>query len=165
MARQSQPDPAALANWAADQALRRMRFEQDIITIGQEFPEVFSDETLTQVAALKVGALRQQAAMLRVQTPDLALYRDACGAVMDALKGPNWRQPATERGSEAPPATQAASTVAVVSPAKLERKRAAPQQPTAVSRVASDDATKPWEGRRSDIVEQMRRTRGQSSMR
>jgi hypothetical protein len=165
MARQSQPDPAALAAYATEQALARIRLENNVVTIGNEFPEVFNNNVLTRMAAEKVGALRQQNAMLRTYKPELALYRDACNAVMAEWKGPEWRQATEERQTSAPqPATQAAPTAAI-SPAKLERKRAAPAQPTAASRVASEDAGQPWRGDRSAVVDQIRRARGQMSMR
>lgn len=165
MARQSQPDPAALAAYATEQALARIRLENNVVTIGNEFPEVFNNNVLTRMAAEKVGALRQQNAMLRTYKPELALYRDACNAVMAEWKGPNWQQATEERQTSAPqPATQAAPTPAI-SRDKLERKRAAPAQPTAASRVASEDAGQPWRGDRSAVVDQIRRARGQMSMR
>jgi hypothetical protein len=160
--RQLAPDPRQIAQFATQQAMQAINLERNLNTLASEYTDIFEDRGLSQLAAIKVGELRQQYAMQGVQRGDLDLYRDACSVVRKTIQ--RGQEPANGKAPPADTASQAAPAVAD-NTRKLERKRAAPAQPTAVSRVASDESAKPWEGNRSAVVDRMRALRGQPSMR
>ncbi|HWG69541.1 MAG TPA: hypothetical protein VN692_09015, partial [Steroidobacteraceae bacterium] len=156
-------NPDAIVNEAVQRTMRANQFVSNMHTIGAEFPDIFGkpDETdqaalarhhrLSRLAALELTDLRQRYAALGQTRPDLDLYREAANNVRTTIGTPP--QPKTETE---PPALQAAP-----SRDRLERKRAAPQNPTAVSRTASLGPAQPQGMTGSQIVDAMRKARGQ----
>lgn len=158
---QPQIDPARVAQFATQQAIQQMELRRNLETIGQEYPDVFNDSTLSQLAALKLHEIRQRDSALRVQKPDLELYREACNMVRGALAP---REPQPQSGGERAPAATQAAPPAQPMAERLERKRAAPRNPSAVDRrSAAPETPRPPTG--SEIVDAMRKSRGQMSMR
>lgn len=150
-------DQNALVQHATQQALQHMTVQQNLETIGREYPEIFNDSTLSQLAALKLHEIRQRDAALRVQKSDIELYREACTRVRDAIAP---RAPQLQSGADP------ASVAPQAAPAndRLDRKRAAPRNPSAVDRRAhAESAPRPPSG--GEIVEAMRKARGQLQMR
>lgn len=154
-------DPNRVVQVAVQQATQQIELRNNLNTIGQEYPEIFNDPTLSQLAALKLHEIRQRDTALRVQKPDLELYREACNMVRGAIAP---REPQPQSGAErAPTATQAAPAPQPMAE-RLERKRAAPRNPSAVDRRApAAETPRPPTG--SEIVDAMRKARGQMSMR
>lgn len=147
-----QVDPQVIAAQAAQAAYDRIRLENDLNTIGQEFPEIFGNRSLSFAATAHLVELRQRDAMLGIQRPPIEQYREAANMVRQAFPPAPQSQPAVGTS----PVIQAAPT-----PDRLERKRAAPRQPAPVSRVASlgDDTPRAPTG--SEIVNQIRKARHQ----
>lgn len=167
--RPAQVDPAQVAQQAASIALHHTSTRDNLMTIGREFPDVFgpidkphSDPVeaarharLSQLAALTLNDIRRRDEMLGVRRSDLELYREAATEVR-SLTG----RAAPQSGVQ--PASQAAAQAApAVSSERLERKRAAPRQPTAVSRAAV--SAEPRQPTGSDIVAWIAQKRGQGS--
>jgi hypothetical protein len=120
-----------------------MRLEQNLNIIGQEYPEIFQDPVLTQVAALQLDQLRRNP-QWQAYRSDLDQYREACNQVRQRFRPP---------------------TSAPVAPrqAVLERKRSAPAMSTSVGgmRMADDDAPSVRPQTASETIAWMRKTRGQ----
>jgi hypothetical protein len=156
--RQPQPqqiDTNSIAQQAAQMAQQQQRFQAETNLIQQEYKDVFSDPQRTQLAKLNVDAIRQRNIATGKYQSDLDVYREAGDLVLNALKLP--RSQATDQ-----PALQAAP--AAYRQDVIERKRTAPKQTTQVDRRApSPSAPRPPSG--SEIVERMRQSRGQVSMR
>lgn len=147
-----------LVNVATQNALSTLRFEQNMETIGREFPDIFKDEDMTILAARQVNKLRYKYEALGTPKSDIDIYREAGGMVRDRyLKGEG---PApTQTSPSTPSPVQSAQPAASLS-AKVERKRAAPQPPAAASKIASEAApASTLTG--SQIVAQMRKSRHQ----
>ena len=161
LARRQAPavDANQLAQHATQQALATIAFQNNLNQIGQEFPDVFNNQTRAYVAAIELTQLRQHDALMGRQRSDLELYREACTKVRDAMSPPQ-PQSGGEAGSTA---AQAAPTVAV-NPSRLAGKRAAPRNPTAVSRSAGMGPAEPRPPSASQIIDQMRKARGQMSL-
>jgi hypothetical protein len=53
---QPQVDVETVRHQAATEVLQHLRLEQNLTTIGQEYPEIFQDPVLTQVAALQLDS-------------------------------------------------------------------------------------------------------------
>ncbi|HET8635335.1 MAG TPA: hypothetical protein VFL96_00635 [Acidobacteriaceae bacterium] len=159
-----QLDQTAIVQAAVQQSMQAQQFLHNMQTIGAEYPDIFGkpDETdpaalakhhrLSRLAALELTDLRKHYAALGHARSDLDLYREAANNVRATLGAPQ-SQPAVEQATQS--AIQAAS-----SPSRLERKRAAPQNPTPVSRVASL-GEQPRAPSGSQIVAAMRKARGQ----
>lgn len=157
--RQPQVDQNQLAQHATQQALAHIAFQQNLNQIGTEFPDVFNNQTRAYVAAIELTQLRQHDALMGRQRSDLELYREACQKVRDAMSPP---QPQSG-GEDGRTAAQAAPVVAV-NPSRLAGKRAAPRNPTAVSRSSGMGPAEPRPPSASQIIDQMRKSRGQLSM-
>lgn len=151
-----QIDAAQISQQAAQNAMAQIQFHANLNQVGAEYPDIFQDETRAYVAAIHLTKLRQQDAMLGRQRHDLELYREACNRVRAALTP---SQPQSGDGS-GETAAQAAPRVAV-NPQRLEGKRAAPRNPAAVSRSANTGSEGPRELTASQIIDQIRKGRGQ----
>ena len=156
---QPQIDPNALAQYATQQAYQRMRRDQDLQTVANEFPEIFGKpgeqmtqgrQRLTALATIELQNLHARYQMTGAPKQDLDLYREACENVVNDL---SLRQP--PQPAPVPTAIQAALT------GKDERKRAAPRIPAAANRTASLGAEVPRPPTGSEIVAQMRKSRFQ----
>lgn len=160
--RANQAPPAdQLANVATQQALAVLRFEQNMDTIGKEFPDIFSDTDLTIMAARRVNELRMKYEILGTPKPDIEIYREAGSLVRDKYVKPV----AQESQTSVPSPNQSIQSAAVSQAsmaAKIERKRVAPQPPAAANKVASD-APQNMYPTGSQVVAQMRKARHQSA--
>lgn len=154
---QPQIDPAQIAAQATQNAMQQLELQHNLRIIGEEFPEIFKSNALARAAALELTDIRARDAMRGVMRPNLELYREACASIRGAF--PDNAQPR-------PGATTTASQAGVVAHPmgdRVERKRAAPRNPVAVSRAASAaPTTRAPSG--SEIVARMRQARGQASM-
>ena len=141
-------DVDTLRRQAATDAIQHIRLEQNLRTIGEEYPEIFQDPVLTQVAALQLDQLRRNP-QWQASRFDLDQYREACNQVRYRF------QPARASQQQAPVAPR--QTV-------LDRKRSAPAMPSyANARMTADSEDAP-SGRpqtASETIAWMRKTRGQ----
>jgi hypothetical protein len=149
-------DPEAIVQRAATVAREQAQLATDSQVIRQEYSDIFEHPQRTMLAKMNVDAIRHRNTVTGKQQSDLDIYREAGNAVRDAM---NLSRP----GSENPQPSQAAPTVQSRQDV-IERKRAAPRATQMVDRRApAPETPRPPSG--SDIVEQMRRSRGQLSMR
>ncbi len=172
---QQQPvDPRQLVEQAKAEMRQETMVQNNLLTIGREFPEVFGplDKPVTdpqeaaryrrasQLAALALDDIRRRDFMLGVQRSDLEVYREAANEVRATIGG---ARPASQSGQETatPAAIQAA--VPAAHSERLTRKRAAPSLPSAVSRVAPDGDATPRQLTKSEIVAWMAQKRHQQS--
>jgi hypothetical protein len=139
-----QVDVDTLRRQAATDAIQHMRLERNLNIIGQEYPEIFQDPVLTQVAALQLDQLRRNT-QWQAYRSDLDQYREACNQVR-------------QRFRSTPQAAPVAPRQAV-----LERKRSVPTMPTmaSVRMAAGDDAPSARPQTPSETIAWMRKTRGQ----
>lgn len=152
-----------VVNQATQQAIAHIRFENDLQTIGQEFPDLFYNYPLSVATGHIVGQLRFKYEKLGIAKSNLDLYREGCvemRKLMGKTETPqqqNQPQPAAHpaQSSNPPQSAQPANMQG-----RIERKRAAPQPPAAVSRAASD-APQSRGQTPSQIVSNMRKQRGQ----
>jgi hypothetical protein len=138
-------DADTIRRQAAADVLQHTRLEQNLNIIGQEYPEIFNDPVLTQVAALQLDQLRRYP-QWQASRSDLDQYREACNAVR-------------QRFRPAPPQAPVAHRQAV-----LERKRAAPAMASyANARMTADadDGPSARPQTASETIAWMRKTRGQ----
>lgn len=163
---QSSLDPVAIGNYAAQRAIQAAKLEHETQIIRQEYADIMADPDLAHLAALKVAQLRQRNQTLGQQQSDLDVFREAGNLVLDKIGKPRpgqQVQPPADAGLTAP---QASNLVIRRSTAEIEgRKRAAPRATSQVidRRSAAPQAPRPPSG--ADIVEMMRKSRGQTSMR
>lgn len=146
------PPPEQLVQAATQNAVNQIKFEQDQAIIAKEFPEVFKDKHLSLLAGNIAGEKRLEAENHYRQTGVLKPLVDI------------WRESLTEVKTkyvpvQSAPPVQAASKVVDMTD-KIERKRAAPQPPAAVNRIATENPT-PKGVNPSSIVAKMRKARGQ----
>ena len=151
-----QVDAAQIQAQAVDAAMARIQFMAQQEMIRGEFPDIFANPQLTKLAAINVDSLRNQYQRSGIPRNDLDIYREAGYAVYDALGKPR-------PGSDVAPNT--APQAATVSPRNevVDRKRAAPRNPQVIDRrAAAPETQRAPTG--TQIVEAMRKARGQSSM-
>lgn len=146
------PTAEQIVQAASQQALAQVQLQTNLDTIAREYPEVFEKRSATLVAADYVNSLRNKYNLLGVQKPDIELYREACQLARSEFKAPQENQQSDTRKQ---PVVNVAST-------KIERKRATPQPPASVNKVLPQQIERAPTG--SDIVNAMRKARGQSAM-
>lgn len=158
VSRQPAVNPEVIRQQAVADALQHIQLQNDLARIGHEFPNIWNSRALSVGAAAELNDIRQRDALLGANRPAIEQYREACQRVMGQLP-PLASQSA---GDQVSPAVQAAPKVAETP--RLERKRAAPRNPVAVSRSAGlgDEPSRPPSG--SQIVAQMRQQRHQAPM-
>ena len=143
--------PEQIAQYSAQLAMHQMQanqeFQNKLVTIGNEFPDIFQDRQLSILAGDTLNQIRERDTQLQVQRSDLEQYREACSLVQTKFVAP----------------TKAVVEPVVVPATKLAAKAAAPQIVRSAGRTVSSTTQK--EVTSSDIVEQMRKQRGQPSMR
>lgn len=149
-----QGDPARIAQVAAQQALAQIQFQNNLETIAREYADVYEKRASTIVAADYVNSLRHKYNMLGQPRSDLDLYREACQKT---------REDFGFKPETIPAKVEKQSTVQSADLGnKLERKRAAPKTLVAATKISEmEQQTKATTG--SDIVAQMRKSRGQAS--
>lgn len=158
--RQEQINTDAIAQEAARRAMEQTQLHADLSTISGEYPDIWRERALGELAAVQLAHIRQEDQLHGRQRTNLDSYREACGRVLDVLGKPRPGNPAQTAAQAAPPSRTA--PVADRSQV-LERKRVAPQQPAAIDRRASAPQTvRAKTG--SEIVEAMRKARGQAAM-
>lgn len=152
-----QIDQNQIIQQAAAVAQQQAQFARDQEIIQREYKDVFADPQRTMLARLNVDAIRQRnAATGKYNVPDIEVFREAGNMVLDALNLP---RPNVQD-------EKAAIQAAPVMPRQgvIERKRAAPRQTTTQvdRRAPAPQTPRPPTG--SEVVEQMRKARGQASM-
>lgn len=164
MAQQPQLDPRAVVQYATQQAVQQIRQENELqgnlYAIGQEYPEIFNDQSLAQLAALKLHGIRQRDRVSGVQKHDLVAYREACDEVR-AMFGtsPAAAQPSAQPGQ---PDGSTQPVQAAQAPTRFEAKRAAPSSPRPAQRVAPGGDQAQRFPTASEIVAKMKLSRGQT---
>lgn len=167
-------DPRAITEQAKAEMRAETQLQQNLLAVAREFPDVMgpvdrahtAEEMMiyrrrAQLAALALHDIRQRDAMLGQQRSDLDVYREAAMNVRASLG----TAPPLQSGQEiatATPATQAARATVATSTERLERKRAAPRTPSAVSRASMGQPI-PQQKTASDIVAWMAQRRNQQS--
>lgn len=150
-------DTGQLRQQIKQEVTAEWRLEQDLNTLGNEFAPIFNNRYATVAAAAMVNDLR--ANPYWANRSPLEVYREACRNVTrDFNLGSQQSQP----GLQTPAAPQAAPASAS---ARIERKRAAPSIPVAADRrvaMADDEQRAPTN---AEVVDQIRKARGQPSLR
>lgn len=145
--------PAANPDEIVNRVVAEIELKQNLQTIQAEYPEIWNSRALTAAAMQQLVDKRAVYAQQGVQKQNLELYREVCNDIR-ALTKP--LQGNLDNGVTNPP-VQAAPAMKE----RFERKRAAPQPPAAANKIADDaPARKALTG--SDIVNAMRKARGQS---
>lgn len=139
------PDPSQIAQQVHHQLRQEQQLEQTLVRVGRDYQDVFGpmDRTWTpeeasvftmrgQAAALALDSIRRRDAMMGVQRADEAAYREAADMVRRSLLPGQQPQEAARQQSPA----QAAPPSVAPQGERIERKRAAPRQPSAVGRTA-----------------------------
>lgn len=155
-----QVDPNAIIHQAVSVAQQQARLEAEGVIVRQEYADIFANPQLTMLAKLNVDAIRQRNMATGRAQPDLDIYREAGNAVYDALGR-------SRPGSEVinPPALQAASgNVVPIRQDVIERKRNAPRATQPIDMRAPSPSA-PRVPTTSEVIDQMRKARGQPSMR
>lgn len=163
--RQEAINTDAIAREAARQAMEQTQLANDLSTISQEYPRLWSSRALGELAAVQLGHIRQENQMQNRNWSNLDSYREACNRVLDELGEPRPGAAQTNRTATQVTAIRSADRGQPTADRSvvLERKRGAPSQPTGIDRRASAAATvRPKSG--SEIVDAMRKARGQMSM-
>lgn len=150
------PTPEQVVEVATQRALATIAFQNNMSAIATEYKDVFESRPLSIAAADTVGQLRLEYAAKGIQKPDLELYREACKSIRDQFI----RKPEAQPAEEPAPTIQAVQSIPMTE--KLERKRVAPQPPAAASKIATEQPKQKGYNP-SSIVQQMRKSRGQSA--
>lgn len=156
-------DQRAWINEASQETIRTIEARRVVETIKQEYPDIVGNADYSHMAFMKAQQIRQELASLGRQATDLQVFREAGDRVRSLfnLSRPNETLPS---GSE-PPASQAPNIRIQPRPNVDARKREAPRSTSSVldTRVATQ--SQPRAPTASELVEEMRRKRGQSPMR
>lgn len=152
-------DPVQMRQQIKQELTAEMQVERDLHQIGTEFASVFNNRYATVAAAAAVNDLR--ANPYWASRSPLEVYREACTTVARDF---NLGSPQSQPGLQQTPAALQAAPVQSQT-ARIERKRAAPSIPVATDRrvAMADDA--PREPTPSEVVDQIRKSRHQPSLR
>ena len=159
-----QHDPNLIIQAAAQHAIQQIQLEENLRVIGNEYPDIFNEAMLTDVAVRFLDRVRKEDVSLGRSRPDLDAYRESCNRVR-ALFGRAGPQtpPAEHQSGQPKPAVPAALRVAPMEE-RQQRVRAAPSVPTAANRkVSAGQEFRPPS--HAEVVERMRAQRGQPAMR
>ena len=153
------PDENAIVSRAVQESRAQQQLASDAAVIRSEYEDIFAHPQREFLAKINVDAIRARDAAIGQRRPDLEIYREAGDMVREAMNLPRPGNP------DSNPALQAASpNVVPIRADVIERKRAAPRATQAIGlRAPAPVAPRPPTG--SELVEQMRRQRGQSPMR
>ena len=149
-------DPQQIRQSAVQEAVQTIELNHNLTVIGQEYPEIFQDRLRSQLAALQLHELRQRNAYFGRQQDNLSLYREACNNVRGAIGAPAQQ---SQSVGQAQPAPQAA-----LEPERIERKRAAPRNPSSTAARAALTEAPTQQPNPSQVVDWMRRSRHQLPM-
>ena len=151
----------ALGQRAALDITAQAQFNNDLMTIGNEYPEVINDRPLMVAAADQVRNLRLQYQGEGIVKSNLEIYREACGFIKERYLPSSQASDPSQPGQPATSVQAAPANPNVIQMGdRIERKRAAPQPPAAASKVASSSPATP-SFNASAVVNQMRKSRGQ----
>ena len=148
-------DEMAIARQAAEQATQQVQqkvaFDNLLKDLGQEFPDVFADRNTTYLAAQYVHEMRAEDAQSGNSRSDAELFRSACKAVDDWSK------------SKLSDVDSSKTTKPKVSKKKVEAKRQSADivKPSVASTASIGEDTPP-PPTRSQVVEMMKKRRGQT---
>lgn len=143
-------DPAALANEAYARLEGRLNLQNALQTFGSEYPEIINDPDLATLGANYVQQLRSHYNQTGTRRTELDLFREAGSLVRQSVQ--RWRGDLPiANPNPAPPASAVPSRVTI--------KRSMPQAPAASAAQQATPA--PREKTGTDIVNEMRRARGQ----
>ena len=148
-------DEMAIARQAAEQATQQVQqkvaFDNLLKDLGQEYPDVFADRNTTYLAAQYVHEMRAEDAQSGNSRSDAELFRSACEAV------DNWSK------SKLSKVDSSKTTKPKVSKQKVEAKRQSADivKPSVASTASIGEDTPP-PPTRSQVVEMMKKRRGQT---
>jgi hypothetical protein len=143
-------DAEEIRRAAVAETLQHLQVQNDLHTLGPEFPEIFESRLKSQTAIAALTQIRERDAMYGQRRMPLEQYREACSMVRAEYGAPQ-PQSAVQGSS----ASQAA-----LSGDRLERKRVAPRNPVGASRKAPMPAAESAVTGAS-IVDRMKIARGQ----
>lgn len=158
--RQVQPapqsvDPNAIVQDVTGRVNAQLQLRQDLTTFADEYSDLVKDDDLAGMAGQRAQALRAHYHQTGSPKPELEIMREAGNWVRDKLQ--TWRGGATPT-SEPQPASVLQPVPTGDSP-RTVIKRATPNAPAAAGAVPMQSA--PRQPTPTDIVNQMRRARGQ----
>lgn len=156
-------DQRAWINQASQETLRAIEAQRVVSTIRDEYPDIVGNVDFSHMAHMKAQQIRQELASLGRQATDLEVFREAGNRVRSLfnLSRPSETQPPS--GSE-PPASQAPNIRIQPRPHIDVRKRDAPRQTNQID-VRTSAPSQPRAPTAAELVEQMRKARGQTPMR
>lgn len=162
-----QIDAVAIGNYAAQKARLEARLEHETQIIRTEYADIMGDPDLAHLAAMKVQQLRQRNQSLGQHQSDLDVYREAGNLVLDKIGKPRPGQQVDHQpGETGTTAPQAPNIVVRRAAGEIDaRKRAAPRAMSQVIDRRSPAPQAPRHQTPSEIVENMRKARGLTSMR
>ena len=147
-----QVDVDAIRRQVLQEVRAQNQLDHNLNVLGTEYPEIFRDQVLTQVAALQLHQLRGNP--LNAQKSDLDLYREACNEVRTRLAPPQ-----SQPGNQVATAPQAAPVSA-----RHERKRAAPSIPVGMDTRMPSAPAEPPPPTASETIAWMRMKRNQPAI-
>jgi hypothetical protein len=151
-----QPDPEAVINRRLAEIQQKQYLDQAQVQLRQEFSDIFADPIRTDAAARQVALLRNHAAQIGWQGDQMEIFRQAAVNVRASMG-----MGAPQQGRRQ--STSDGNIVVRRSVDEIEgRKRVAPR---AFSQVIDRRSPAPQQSRAptgSEIVEHMRRQRGQA---
>lgn len=177
---QSQLDPRLIIQAAREETLGQIRMENNLMRVGAEFSNIFGPPNpvdqaeqskfarRSQLAALVLHEIRSRDMNIGRQRADIDYYREACRTVADELgipaTLPATASPGTALATPAQPSGQQTTASPAIAPSttRVERKRAAPNQPSSATRVASE-VPRQYETN-SQYIDRLRQQRGQVPM-
>lgn len=161
MPQQQQIDVAALErniiNRVSAQATEQQQLQGDVQVIMQEYPEISNNDRLSRFAQDEIRALAVGYQRAGVQKSRLDLMREACGNVRAAMG----LQPAANAATGQVTDQAANGRAAEATTRNSAAKRSMQQQPRGVGNVGSPAQTQQAAPSRSQVVDNMRKARGQ----
>lgn len=152
-----QIDQNAIVSRAVTEARAQSQLERDTGIVQNEYADIFENPQRVFLAKANVEAIRARNVATGRHQSDLDVYREAGDMVRGAMNLPR-------PGSEAVPSTALQAASAPIRQDVIERKRAAPRATQAIDlRAPTPQTPRPPTG--SEIVDRMRASRGQASMR
>jgi hypothetical protein len=127
--------------------------------ISTEYPDLWENRVLAELAAVQLGHVRQENQATGRTMSNLDTYREACNRVREALGTSNRRDALNSANAQAT-TRQSSSRERSDRSDVVDRKRAAPSQPSAMGRRNSEVAA-PRALTSSEIVAKMRVARHQ----
>lgn len=163
---QPQVNPNDLVQNVSRQVMATVQNQRNLETIASEFSDVFNDAELSYAAGYRANMVSQADARMGRTRPQIDVYREVLTDIRNRYIAPRSNQPVQPSAGQAPantnPPVQAATPVAQQMSDRIERKRTAPQPPVAANVRSKGESEKRYPSN-SEIVSQMRKSRGQSA--